>query len=170
MSDEKTLTVEGFPSISLADARRVAEALEAHERAQEFQRALAEREAYALAVRSSGQYTLGSLLEVAAEFSMRPSGRSPFYREVRFDFGDSPSTSFNRKDEDNLYLRAQISPCFWGELLQSLRQSEAFLTSALWYQNIGDVPCAISGISLEDEGRLVILHTSYVRKGSNGVR
>lgn len=164
MSDEKTLTVEGFRSISLSDARRVAEALEAHERSQEFQRALEEREAYALATRASGQHTLGSLLEAAAT-----AEGSHFYRDVRFDFGDAPSTSFNR-DEDNLYLRSQNGACFWGEFLLALRQAEAFPTSALWYQNIWDVPCAISGVSLEDEGRLVILHTSYVRKGSNGVR
>ena len=182
MSDEKRLTVEGFPNISVEAARRVADALEVHERAEEFALALKEREAYALAVRSTGQHTLGSLLEAAEAF---PPIKGP-YREVKFDFGSPATCTLFQPDADNIFLESQTGTgqCLWGtregspklpwpmatpsgfygDLLIALRQLGANPTSALWYR---DRSCAISGISLENDGYLVILHTSYVRKGGN---
>jgi len=170
MSDEKTLTVEGFPVISIAAAKRVADALEAHERAQEFALVLKEREAYALAVRSSGQHTVGSLLEALCALSTEQS-----VYEVRFDFGDSPSPLHMSGNKEDVYVFSFSRSCFLNELLHSLRKIDA-PHATLWYRGLAnagfgltrDVSCAISDISVD--GDLVILHTAYVRKGGNGAR
>ena len=166
MSDEKTLNVEGFPRISFAAARRVVDAYEAHERAREFALALKEREAYALAVRSTGQHTLDSLLKSAADIPLTGP-----YQEVRFDFGDSPVL---RHDEYGRYqgdvcLCSHDDAVYWAPFLLTLKQADISLGAPVWFSE-DDASCGISGISLEDCGRLVILHTSYVRKGGNGAR
>lgn len=169
MSDEKRLAVEGFPNISVEAARRVADALEAHERAQEFALALREREAYSLAVRSTGQHTLGSLLEAAEVIPSRAS-----YYPVVFDFGDSPGIDLRRlaagNDIDNVHLITSTNACLWSQFLLSLKQLDAPLTAALWYRgwSFQGVQCAISDVSVD--GDLVILHTAYVRKGGNDAR
>ena len=161
MSDEKTLIVDGFPRISIEAARRVADAYETHERAQEFALALKEREAYALAVRSTGQHTLGSLLDAAKAIPLRAD-----YHSVTFDFGDAPGVDLRHSfKDDNAYFITSTNACLWSSFLQSLKQLKAPRTAALWYRGgrtVNGVNCAISDISVD--GNLVILHTSYVRK------
>lgn len=164
MSEENTLSVEGFPNISIAAARRVVDALEAHERAEDFALILKEREAYALAVRSSGQYTVGSLISAleALPYEFK-------HREVRFDFGDSPSPLHMSGNKEDAYVFSFSRSCFLNELLHSLRKIEA-PHATLWYRGLAnstfslarEVSCAISEVSVD--GDLVILHTSYVRK------